>query len=352
MLDQFQELEQRFEDLELKMSDPEVISDQKKYQELVYAHSELKQGVEQFREYQTCVRDLAEARAMLSDPEMAELAQEEINGLEESHARLEMSLKRFLVPADPNDHRNAIVEIRAGTGGEEASLFCAELYRMYQKYSDTKQWKVEVMSQSLTGLGGVKEICFLVAGKQVFSRLKFESGTHRVQRVPETEASGRVHTSAATVAILPEVEAVDVDIETKDLRIDTYRASGAGGQHVNKTDSAVRITHIPTGLVVACQDERSQFQNKDRCMRLLRAKLYEKQVEDQAQASAQARKIQVGSGDRSQKIRTYNYPQRRVTDHRINMTLYTLEAFLQGDMEGMIDALIAADCMEKLQGSQ
>lgn len=350
MLDKLEAIESNFIDVERKLSDPEVISDQKKYQQLLRKHSQLKDGVDIFRRYKDVLSQVSDAKELLQDSEMADMAKEELAALEPEKESLENELQIFLIPADPDDHRNAVVEVRSGTGGDEAALFAADLYKMYTRFADSQNWKVEILSENITELGGVKEITFLVEGTGAYSKLKFESGTHRVQRVPETEASGRVHTSAATVAILPEADdEVDIEVENKDIRIDTYRASGAGGQHVNKTDSAVRITHLATGVVVACQDERSQFQNKDKAMRLLKTKLYEKQVEDRQKAESQNRKLQVGSGDRSQKIRTYNFPQSRVTDHRINLTLYTLDDILQGDIIPVIDALIAEDRLEKMK---
>ena len=349
MIDKFQEIEDKFVDLERRMSDPGIISNQKIYQELVKKHADLKDSVEKFRRFKEVVSELTDAKELLLDPEMLEIAQQEVAVLNKEKAFLIESLELILIPSDPDDYKNAIVEIRSGTGGDEAALFASELYRMYTRYSESQDWKIEIMSENLTGLGGIKEIVFSVTGVGVFRQLKFESGTHRVQRVPDTESSGRVHTSAATVAIMPEAEEVDLIIDAKDLRIDTYRASGAGGQHVNKTDSAVRITHIPTGAVVACQDERSQFQNKDKAMRLLRTRIYEKEVEDRMKSEASARKIQVGSGDRSQKIRTYNYPQNRLTDHRINLTLYDLDHVLEGKIGGLIQSLIKADQLEKMK---
>ena len=349
MIDKFQEIEDKFVDLERRMSDPGIISNQKIYQELVKKHADLKDSVEKFRRFKEVVSELTDAKELLLDPEMLEIAQQEVAVLNKEKAFLIESLELILIPSDPDDYKNAIVEIRSGTGGDEAALFASELYRMYTRYSESQDWKIEIMSENLTGLGGIKEIVFSVTGVGVFRQLKFESGTHRVQRVPDTESSGRVHTSAATVAIMPEAEEVDLIIDAKDLRIDTYRASGAGGQHVNKTDSAVRITHIPTGVVVACQDERSQFQNKDKAMRLLRTRIYEKEVEDRMKSEASARKIQVGSGDRSQKIRTYNYPQNRLTDHRINLTLYDLDHVLEGKIEELIQSLIKADQLEKMK---
>ena len=349
MLEKLQEIEFSFIDIEQKLSDPEVISNQKRYMELLKKHSDMKDGIVLFRSYKKVLGDIQDAELLLSDKEMAGMAEEELSTLSIEKERLEGLLREFLVPPDPDDFRNALVEIRSGTGGEEAALFASELYRMYARYADSRGWKVEVMSHNETELGGIKEISFSVSGNGVFSRLKFESGTHRVQRVPDTEASGRVHTSAATVAILPEAEDVDIVIDVKDLRIDTYRSSGAGGQHVNKTDSAVRITHIPSGVVVACQDERSQHQNKDKCMRMLRTKLYEKQLEDREKKEAQNRKLQVGSGDRSQKIRTYNFPQGRVTDHRINLTVYKLPEFMNGDLDDIISPLITEERLEKMK---
>ena len=349
MFDKFEDLLLKFDDLERKMSDPEVISKQEVYQDLVKKHSDLKHIVVAYNQYKKITAELESAKDLLNDPEMKAMAEEEVDSLSEELESLEKKLRLFLIPKDVNDTKNSIIEIRSGTGGDEAALFAAELYRMYTRYAESKKWEIEILSENITGLGGIKEIVFSIKGQSVFGKLKFESGTHRVQRVPDTEASGRVHTSAATVAILAEAEEVDLHIDPKDLKTDTYRASGAGGQHVNKTDSAVRITHLPTGLAVACQDERSQFQNKDKAMRLLRTRLYEKKVEDQAKKEAAARKIQVGSGDRSQKIRTYNYPQNRVTDHRINLTLYSLDDILQGNLDVVFDALISADQLEKLK---
>ncbi|RAP32464.1 peptide chain release factor 1 [Candidatus Marinamargulisbacteria bacterium SCGC AG-414-C22] len=349
MIEQFKEIELKFNDIERRMSDPEIISDQKKYQAIVKEHSSLKEGIELYRSLKTVLTELEDAKELLEDPEMKEMAAEEVAELTTKRDSLEHKLQLFLIPKDPEDEKGAIVEIRSGTGGDEAALFAGNLYRMYTKYAESQRWKVSVISQNITGLGGVKEVVFSLEGSEVFGRLKFESGTHRVQRVPDTETSGRIHTSAATVAILAEADEVDVDLDIKDCRVDTYRASGAGGQHVNKTDSAVRITHLPSGIVVACQDERSQFQNKDKALRLLRSKLYEKQLEDSAKEAASARKLQVGSGDRSQKIRTYNYPQGRVTDHRINLTLYELPEIMDGKIDGLIDELVKADQLEKMK---
>jgi peptide chain release factor 1 len=349
VLEKFEEIEQKFYSIERKISDPEIIANQTAYQELIKKHAELKDCVEKFQSFKQKEIELSEAKELLKDPEMKDMAEQEIQSLEKELKTLQEQLQFFLIPKDPNDAKNAIIEIRSGTGGEEAALFAHTLFRMYSKYAESNKWKIEILSENLTGIGGLKEIAFVISGKGVFSRLKFESGTHRVQRVPETESSGRIHTSAATVAILPEAEEVDVTIETKDLRVDTYRASGAGGQHVNKTSSAVRLTHLPTGVVVACQDERSQFQNKDKALRLLRSRLFEIQTEEKQKSEASARKSQVGSGDRSEKIRTYNFPQGRVTDHRINLTLYSLAEILNGKIDEIIDALISADRLAKLQ---
>jgi peptide chain release factor 1 len=353
MLEKFQELALRLEDLERKMSDPEVISNTTKYQELARQHAELKPGVEKFHRHQKILAEIEDTQILLKDPDLKDMAHEELKRLKEESEQLDKELLHYLLPSDPNDKKNAIVEIRSGTGGGEAALFASDLYRMYGRYADLQGWKVDVLSENLTDLGGIKEIVFSISGPGVFSRLKYESGTHRVQRVPETEAQGRIHTSAATVAVLPEAEEVDVKIDTGDLRVDTYRAQGAGGQHVNKTSSAVRITHMPSGIVVSCQTERSQHQNRDKCMQMLRAKLWDAQVEAQRKTEADLRKKQVGSGDRSEKIRTYNFPQSRVTDHRINLTLHCLEDILSGSKLGqLIDALQTEDRLTQLQHAQ
>lgn len=349
MIEQFRDLEDKFNDVERRMSDPEIISDQAKYRELVKKHAELKHGVELYQSYTKVTKELNDAKELLKDPDMKDMAEEEIESLSEKQQELYDDMQIFLIPKDPNDNKNAIIEIRQGTGGEEAALFAERLYRMYTKFAESKGWKVDILSENFTDMGGIKEISFLVAGENVYGHLKYESGTHRVQRVPETESAGRIHTSAATVAIMPEAEEVDITIDTKDLRVDTFRASGAGGQHVNKTSSAIRITHIPTGIVVACQDERSQFQNKDKAMIMLRTKLYDAAEEKRRATESSLRKNQVGSGDRSEKIRTYNFPQNRVTDHRINLTLYNMLNVLDGDLTEVVEGLMKADRLAKMK---
>jgi peptide chain release factor 1 len=345
----YDEIELQYEDIERQLSDPEIISNQSKYKELSQRYTELKIFVEMYRDFKDLTQQKSDAQELLSDPEMAEMAKEEIDSIDTQLSKINDELQLFLIPKDPNDHRNAIIEIRQGTGGDEAALFAEDLYKMYQRYAEKKGWSIDIISQHFTEIGGIKEVSFTVSGAGVFSELKYEIGTHRVQRVPATESSGRIHTSAATVAVLPEVEDVDVELNMKDIRVDTYRASGAGGQHVNKTSSAVRLTHIPTNTVVACQDERSQFQNKDKAMRLLRAKIYEQQVIEQRKKESDLRKSQVGSGDRSEKIRTYNYPQGRVTDHRISLTLHSLDRIMQGEIDPIISELIKFDRIEKLK---
>lgn len=349
LFSKFDPIESNFEDIERQLSDPEVISKTNKYQELLKKHAEIKDSVETYREYKSVSSSVEDARLMLEDPEMKDMAQEELKSGQARLKELEEELQFHLVPKDPDDHKNAIVEIRSGTGGEEAALFAEDLFTMYKKYAESQKWSIEILDQQMTPIGGIKEVVFLVSGANVFSKLKYEVGTHRVQRVPTTETQGRVHTSAATVAILPEAEEVDIDINPKDLRIDTFRASGAGGQHVNKTSSAIRITHIPTNTVVECQDERSQHQNKDKAMKMLRSRMYESQMEQKRKEESAMRKNQVGSGDRSEKIRTYNYPQGRVTDHRINLTLYTLDKTMEGELEPVVDALMKADQLAKMQ---
>lgn len=352
MFDKLEELEKKYEELTKLISDPEIIADQNTWRKYMKEQSAMKDVVDKYIEYKNVKSNMEEAKEMMSDPEMKDMAEEEYYSSKEKLPSLEEELKILLLPKDENDDSNVIIEIRGGAGGEEAALFAYNLYRMYTMYAELKRWQVEVIDINETGIGGVKEVSFMIKGKGAYSKLKFESGVHRVQRVPETEASGRIHTSTVTVAVLPEVEDVEIEINQNDLRIDTYRASGAGGQHVNKTSSAIRITHIPTGIVVACQNERSQLQNKETAMKMLRSKLYEVEQEKQDNEVANTRRLQVGSGARSEKIRTYNYPQSRVTDHRINYTIYQLDSFLNGNIEEMIEALIAADRADRLKEGQ
>ena len=354
MFDKLDFIEGHFNDLNKKVSDPEVIADTALWSKLCKELSDITPIVEKYKEYKRAKTDIEEAKEMLNDNLEKDFREMVAAELDDAKVRLEETteaLKILLLPKDPNDEKNVIVEIRAGAGGDEAALFVAALYRMYSMYAESNRFKIELIDQNETGLGGFKEIVFQVVGSGAFSKLKFESGVHRVQRVPETESAGRIHTSTVTVAVLPEAEDVDVEINTADLRIDVYRASGAGGQHVNKTESAVRITHLPTGIVVACQSERSQHQNKDAAMKILRSKLYEEAERQKHQEMADERKSQVGTGDRSERIRTYNYPQGRVTDHRIGLTLHKLEQILNGDLTELIDSLTAADQSEKLKGN-
>lgn len=349
MFEKVKGLCQRMDELEARLSEPGLYDDPDRAAKLLKERNELEPIVTAYRAYTQAQQTITDATELLSDPDMKELAQQELHEAKAEAARLEDDLKILLLPKDPNDGKNIFVEIRGGAGGEESALFAADLYRMYTMYADKRGWQTEVMSASETELGGYKEVVFRVAGEQVYSRLKFESGVHRVQRVPATESQGRVHTSTTTVAVLPEAEEVDFYLDPNDLRIDTFRSSGAGGQHINKTSSAIRITHIPTGTVVECQDERSQHKNKDKALRVLRSRLYEAEVEKQQAAIAADRKSQVGTGDRSERIRTYNFPENRVSDHRIKLTLYKLDQFLNGDMDEVLDALIAADTAEKLK---
>ena len=356
MLDKLEKVEERFENVNEMLCDPDVVADMEKYKKLMREMKNLTPVVEKFREYKKTKETLDEAKLILEDSsqdkDFREMVEEEYAEAKENIAVIEEELKILLLPKDPNDDKNVIVEIRGGAGGEEASLFAGVLYRMYSMYAETKGWKTEIMSASETELGGFKEVSFMIEGEGAFSRFKFESGVHRVQRVPETESQGRIHTSTVTVAVLPEAEDVDIEINPADLQIDTFRSSGAGGQHINKTESAIRITHIPTGTVVECQDERSQHKNKDKAMKILRSRILDEERRKQNDAIAGERKSQVGSGDRSERIRTYNYPQGRISDHRIGLTLYRLESMLNGDIDELIDSLITADTAEKLKAEE
>ena len=351
VLDKLRAVEEKFQELESIISDPAVMGDMAKWQTYTKEHAQLLPIVEKYRSYKKVVERLEEARAMLveKDEEMRALASEEVRELMPKKAALEEELLLLLLPRDPHDGKNVIVEIRGGVGGDEAALFAGDLFRMYTRYAERQHWKTELLSANATGIGGFKEVTFLVAGDGAYSKLKYESGTHRVQRIPVTESGGRIHTSAATVAVLPEAEEIDVDIAANDLRIDTYCASGAGGQYVNRTETAIRITHIPTGIVVQCQDEKSQLKNKEKAMKVLRARLLDRARLEQATEEAADRKSQVGSGDRSERIRTYNFPQGRVTDHRIGLTLHKIDAILNGELDELLTALITADQAEKLK---
>ncbi len=355
MLEKLKGIKERYEQLTALLSDPAVIGDQNRYRELSKEQAGLTDIVNAYDEYMAADAEIESCKAMLEeadDAAMREMIHEELNELNTKEHELSEQLKVMLLPKDPNDDKDVIIEVRAGTGGEEAALFGADLLRMYTRYAERHGYKAELMNENYTEKGGVKEVVLSLQGKGAYSRMKFESGVHRVQRVPETESQGRIHTSAATVAVLPEAEDVEVDINPNDLQIDTYRSGGAGGQHVNKTESAIRITHIPTGLVVQCQDERSQHKNRDKAMRVLKSRLLELYQSKAAEAEADERKSQVGSGDRSERIRTYNFPQSRVTDHRIGLTLYKLEAFLDGDMDEIIDALILAERTRQLSSAE
>jgi peptide chain release factor 1 len=349
LLSKLENVEKRYLELEKLLSSPEVIADREKFQSYSKEYVDLKELYEKSKEYRKTCKELEDTKQLSQEEDMKELAEAELKKLEEKKKKSEQEIEFLLIPKDPLDEKNIIMEIRAGTGGEEAALFAGSLLRMYLRYAERHGWQTEVLTSNPTGLGGYKEVTFNIIGKGAYSRLKYEGGTHRVQRVPATEAGGRIHTSASTVAVLPEAEDVDVDIQDKDLRIDTFRASGAGGQHVNKTDSAVRITHIPTGVVVACQDERSQHQNRAKAMKLLRTRIFDAAEEQERKKRASVRRIMVGTGDRSEKIRTYNYPQGRITDHRIGFTIYRLDQVLDGDLNEVIEALITADRTAKLE---
>lgn len=348
MLDKLKQLDNRYSELGQRMENGEIYADPAAYTKCAREMKELEPIVTAYREYVKCEKTMHDAEELMSDPEFKELAQEEYNDAKQRIGELGEQLKILLLPKDPNDERNVIMEIRSGVGGEESSLFAHDLFRMYSMYAESKGWKIDIVNINETELGGIKEMSFVVEGQGAYSRLKFEAGGHRVQRVPETESGGRIHTSTATVAVLPEAEDVDIEINPADLQIDTFRSGGAGGQHINKTESAIRITHLPTGIVAECQDERSQHKNREKAMRVLRSRILEAERKKQQSSIADERKSQVGTGDRSERIRTYNYPQGRVSDHRIGLTIYKLEQFLNGDMDEVIDALITADTAKKL----
>lgn len=352
MLDRIEGLVARYEDISHMISDPDVIANQNRWRELMKEHSDLTPIVEKFKNYKATKENIEDSLMILeeeSDEEMREMAKEELAISKENLEILEQELKMLLIPKDPNDDKNVFVEIRAGAGGDEAALFSAELYRMYQHYADSRRWKSELVSLNENGIGGFKEVIFMISGNGAYSRLKYESGVHRVQRVPETESGGRIHTSTVTVAVMPEVDDVEVELDMNDVRIDVFRSSGNGGQSVNTTDSAVRVTHMPTGIVISCQDEKSQLKNKDKALKVLRSRLYEMELEKQQSELAENRKSQVGTGDRSEKIRTYNFPQGRVTDHRIKLTLHRLDGILNGDLDEVIDSLTTYDQTERLK---
>jgi len=355
MFDRLNELESKFENLSELISDPEVIADNNRWRSLMKEHSDLTPVIDAYREYNRVTESLEEAKELLnesSDEDLRQLAKEEIKDAQIALEEISAQLKVLLLPKDPNDDKNVIVEIRGGAGGDEAALFANTLFRMYGHYADSRRWKTEIMSSNENGIGGFKEIVFMIQGRGAYSRLKYESGVHRVQRVPETESSGRIHTSTVTVAVLPEAEDVDVNLDMNDVRVDVYRSSGNGGQSVNTTDSAVRVTHVPTGIVVACQDEKSQLKNKDKALKILRTKLYDLEQEKQHSQLSAERRSQIGTGDRSERIRTYNFPQSRVTDHRISLTLHKLDAVLDGDLDEILDNCITQDQAKKLQGAE
>lgn len=352
MLTKLDFLETKYKELGDKIMDPDLINDLDEWQKVMKEHSDLEPIVFKFRDFSEIEQQLSDSKEMLYeklDEDMRDMVKEEIKELEEAYEKAEEELRILLIPKDPNDHKNVIVEIRGGAGGDEAALFAGVLFRMYSRYAERNHWKVEIMNTNEIGIGGYKEVIFMIKGKGAYSRLKFESGVHRVQRVPETESSGRIHTSTATVAVLPEAEDVDIEINNADVRVDVFRSSGNGGQSVNTTDSAVRLTHIPTGMVISCQDEKSQLKNKDKAMKILKSKLYDMMLMEQNEAIASERRGQVGTGDRSERIRTYNFPQGRVTDHRINLTVHRMTSFIDGDLDEMIDGLITTDQAEKLQ---
>jgi len=355
VFDRLEDLLIRYEELMGELQEPDVANDQYRFRKLMKEQNDLLPIVEAYKEYKSCKQNVEDSLMMLeeeSDPELKELAKEELNDSKARIEELEREIKILLLPQDPNDDKNVFVEIRGGAGGDEAALFAAEIYRMYTHYADSRNWKVEMISLNENGIGGFKECVFMISGQGAYSRLKYESGVHRVQRVPETESGGRIHTSTITVAIMPEAEEVDVEIDMNDCKFDVFRSSGNGGQSVNTTDSAVRLTHLPTGIVISCQDEKSQIKNKDKALKVLRARLYEMEQAKQHDAEAEARKSQVGTGDRSEKIRTYNFPQGRVTDHRIKLTLHKLDTIMNGDLDEIIDSLIAADQAAKLSNLQ
>jgi len=352
MFDNLDDIEKRYVELTKKISDPDVIANHNEWQKMMKEHSDLEPIVEKYREYKSTKKDFEDSKALMDDPEMKELAEVEMLEAKEKLPKLEEELKVLLIPKDPDDDKNVICEIRAGAGGDEAALFAGTLFRMYSMYCDRKGWKLQVLNENATELGGYKEISFMVKGEGAYGRLKYESGVHRVQRVPETEASGRIHTSTASVSVLPEVGDVEIEINPADVKMEVFRASGAGGQHINKTSSAVRLIHIPTGMVAECQTERSQFQNREYAMKMLQSRLYEKEKQERDSQIESARRSQIGNADRSEKIRTYNYPQGRITDHRIGVSVFKFQNFLDGDLDEMIDNLASADNAEKLKGEE